>query len=210
MYRLYGKPYTMSMTPEGVMDEIGVAYDLVTLPDGRSTDPDYLKLRPDGLVPTLVDGDLALIEGSAIAMHLADRHPEAGLAPATGTAERALWYQWMVYLNSMVHPVVANEFHADWYTDEESGVEGVRRKARRNADALWGRIDAAVAGRPWLCGESFTAADVLFLVEAYMHHDYPAMLARERAVAALVGRIQARPRMAALLERHGVETVALG
>ncbi len=210
MYRLYGKPYTMSMVPEGAMDEIGVAYDLVTLPDGRSTDPEYLKLRPDGLAPTLVDGDLVVIEGSAIAMHLADRHPDAGLAPAVGTAERARWYQWMLYLGSMVHPVVANEFHADWYTDEESGVEGVRRRARRNADTLWAQIDTAVAGRAWLCGGTFTTADILFLAEAYMHHDYPAMLAREANVATLVGRIQARPRMAALLERHGVETVAPG
>ena len=41
MYRLYGKPYTMSMVPEGTMDEIGLEYELINLPDGRSTDPDY-------------------------------------------------------------------------------------------------------------------------------------------------------------------------
>ena len=63
---------------------------------------------------------------------------------------------------------------------------------------------------PWLCGERFTTADILFLAEAYMHYDYPAMLARERRVAALAGRIQTRPAMAALLARHGVETVAPG
>ena len=209
MYRLYGKPYTMSMVPEGTLDEIGADYDLIELPDGRSTDPDYLKLRPDGLVPTLVDGDLVVIEGSAIAMHLADRHPQAGLAPPPGSPARAAWYQWMLYLNSMVHPAIDNEYHADWYTDEESGVEGVRRRARRNLEELWAGIDGLVAGRAWLAGEAFSTADILFLAEAYMPEDYAAMLPRYPHVAALVARIQARPKMAALLERHGIEALDL-
>ena len=210
MYRLYGKPYTMSMVPEGTMDEIGLEYELINLPDGRSTDPDYLKLRADGLVPTLVDGDHVIIEGSAIAMHLADHHPDSGMAPALGTPVRTLWYQWMLYLNSMIHPVVANGFHADWYVDDANAVESVQRKAAENADALWGQINNDIAGRTWLCGETFTTADGLFLVEAYMHFDYPAMFAREKNVAALVGRIQARPAMAAMLKRHEIETVDLG
>ncbi len=207
MYRLYGKPFTMSMVPEGTMDEIGVEYTTVTLPDGRSQDPEYLKLRPDGLVPTFIDGDLVIIEGSAIAMHLADRHPEAGLAPEPGSPERALWYQWMVWLNSVVHPAVANEYHADWYTTDGTGIEGVRGAARRNADDLWRQIDTSVAGRTWLVAERFSTADILFLVEAYMHWDSRAMLAREKNVAGLVRRIQTRPAMAALLDRHEIETI---
>jgi glutathione S-transferase len=209
MYRLYGKPYTMSMVPEATMDEIGVDYELIDLPAGISTDPEYLKLRADGLVPTLVDGDLVVIEGSAIAMHLADKHAEAGLAPPLGSPERSAWYEWMLYLNSMIHPTVANEFHADWYTDEPSGVEGVQLSARKRADEQWHQIDARIAGRTWLTGEQYTTADILFLVEAYMHWDYAAMFAREKNVAALAGRIQARPKIAAILKRHEIQTVAL-
>ena len=88
MYRLYGKPYTMSMVPEVAMDEIGAEYELINMPDGISTDPDYLALRADGLVPTLVDGDHVVIEGSAIAMHLADKYPDAKLAPPLGSKAR--------------------------------------------------------------------------------------------------------------------------
>lgn len=208
MYRLYGKPFTMSMVPEGTLDEIGVPFETVTLPDGRSTDPAYLELRPDGLVPTLVDGDLVIYEGSAIAMHLADRHEEAGLAPPPGSRERAWWYQWMVWLGSVVHPTVANEYHADWYTTEPDGIEGVRQAARRHADDLWRQIDASVAGRTWLVGERFSTADILLLVQAAMHWDCHAMIAREKHVGAIVRRIQSRPAMAALLERHEVEPFA--
>ncbi|MCE2518331.1 MAG: glutathione S-transferase family protein [Alphaproteobacteria bacterium] len=208
MYRLYGKPFTMSMVPEGTLDEIGVPFETVTLPDGRSTDPAYLELRPDGLVPTFVDGDLVVYEGSAIAMHLADRHKEAGLAPLPGSRERAWWYQWMVWLGSAVHPTVANEYHADWYTTAPDGIDGVRQAARRNADDLWRQIDASVAGQTWLVGERFSTADILLLVQACMHWDCHAMIARERHVGAIVRRIRARPAMAELLERHGVEPFA--
>lgn len=208
MYRLYGKPFTMSMVPEGTLDEIGVPFETVTLPDGRSTDPAYLELRPDGLVPTLVDGDLVIYEGSAIAMHLADRHEEAGLAPSPGSRERAWWYQWMVWLGSVVHPTVANEYHADWYTTAPDGGDGVRQAARRNADDLWRQIDSSVADRTWLVGERFSTADILLLVQATMHWDCHVMTAREKHVGAIVRRIQSRPAMAALLERHGVEPFA--
>ncbi len=208
MYRLYGKPFTMSMVPEGTLDEIGVPFETVTLPDGRSTDPAYLELRPDGLVPTFVDGDLVVYEGSAIAMHLADRHKEAGLAPLPGSRERAWWYQWMVWLGSVVHPTVANEYHADWYTTAADGIDGVRQAAQRNADNLWRQIDASVAGQTWLVGERFSTADILLLVQACMHWDCHAMIARERHVGAIVRRIRARPAMAELLERHGVEPFA--
>ena len=208
MYRLYGKPFTMSMVPEGTLDEIGVPFETVTLPDGRSTDPAYLELRPDGLVPTFVDGDLVVYEGSAIAMHLADRHTEAGLAPLPGSRERAWWYQWMVWLGSVVHPTVANEYHADWYTTAPDGIDGVRQAAQRNADNLWRQIDASVAGQTWLVGERFSTADILLLVQACMHWDCHAMIARERHVGAIVRRIRARPAMAELLERHGVEPFA--
>ncbi len=208
MYRLYGKPFTMSMVPEGTLDEIGVPYETVTLPDGRSTDPAYLELRPDGMVPTLVDGDLVIYEGSAIAMHLADRHDEAGLAPPPGSRERARWYQWMVWLGSVVHPTVANEYHADWYTTAPDGIDGVRQAARRNADDLWRQIDASVTGRTWLVGERFSTADILLLVQAAMHWDCHVMITREKHVGAIVRRIQARPAMAALLERHEVKPFA--
>ncbi len=208
MYRLYGKPYTMSMLPEGTLDEIGAEYDLIELPDGRSTDPAYLALRPDGLVPTLVDDDVVLFEGSAIAMYLCDRHPSAELAPPPGTPDRARWYQWMLYLNSVIHPAVANEYHADWFTTDEEGVEGVRQAARDSADLLWSQIDNAIVGMSWLTGQAFTTADILFVVEAYMHWNYPAMFEREQNVRELVLRIQSRPKMCALLERHGVETIA--
>ena len=207
MYRLYGKPFTMSMVPEGMMDELGIAYESVTLPPGPTTDPAYLALRPDGLVPTLVDGDLVIYEGSAIAMYLAEKH--GALAPAPGTRERARWLQWMIYLGSMVHPAVALEFHPDWFTDDAAAIPGIQARARRTCDELWSQIEGQLGDDPWLTGRDFTSADILFLVQAMFHWDSPAVFARSPRVAALVKRIHGRPAMAALLARHDVPAPAV-
>ena len=206
MYRLYGKPVTMSMVPEGILDELGIAHEVITLPPGPATDPAYLKLWPDGLVPTLTDGDLVIYEGSAIAMWLAEKH--GALAPAPGPPERAAWLQWMVWLGSMLHPQVALEYHPDWFTDDPAMIPAIQAKARRSCDALWAQIEGQLGDGPWLCGAEFTTADILFLVQALFHWDVGAMLARSPKVAALVGRIQARPAMAGLLRKHGLEPAA--
>jgi hypothetical protein len=52
------------------------------------------------LIPVLVDGELVLPETAAICMHLADKHPQSGLAPLCGTAERAHYYRWLAYLTN--------------------------------------------------------------------------------------------------------------
>ena len=207
MYRLYGKPFTMSMVPEGVMDELGIAHQSIMLAPGPTTDPAYLALRPDGLVPTLTVSDLVIYEGSAIAMYLTEKH--GALAPAIGTPERARWLQWMLYLGSMVHPAVALEFHPDWFTDDPAAIPAIQARARRNCDELWRQIEGQLGEDAWLTGPEFTSADILFLVQAMFHWDSPAMFARSPRVAALVRRIHARPAMAALLARHDVPAPAV-
>ena len=205
MYRLYGKPFTMSMLPQAALDEIGAPYELITLTQaGVVTDPDYLKLRPDGLVPTLVDGDLVIYEGSAIAMHLADRHAEANLAPSVGSPERARYYQWMIYLGSMVHPAVALEYHPDWFADSDGAIAEVKASAQRRCDELWSQIESQLGQGPWLLGEQFTAADILFWLQAQFHYDAKRMLGDNAKVRALVERVSVRPKIAALMRQHGL------
>ena len=50
----------------------------------------HLLPNPNGRITVLVDGDLALFEAAAIALHLADQNPDASLAPPLGAPERAV------------------------------------------------------------------------------------------------------------------------
>ena len=120
MYQLYYYPGNANLAPHILLEEIGAAVELI-LVDRRvngQKDPDYLRLNPNGRIPTLIDGDLVLFEAAAICLHLADRHPEANLAPPHGSAERAHFYKWLVFLtNTIQTDSMANHYPEKHTTD---------------------------------------------------------------------------------------------
>ncbi|MEO8183793.1 MAG: glutathione S-transferase N-terminal domain-containing protein [Deltaproteobacteria bacterium] len=59
--------------------------------------PDYLRLNPNGRIPTLVCGDLVMFEAAAICVHVAEQHPEARLIPPLGALQRAHFFQWLMF-----------------------------------------------------------------------------------------------------------------
>ena len=85
--QLYWAPKTRSIRILWLLEEIGQPYERVTLDirNGPQTDPDFLRLNPMGKVPVLVDGQAVVSESGAIVAYLADRFPEARLAPLWAT-----------------------------------------------------------------------------------------------------------------------------
>src|SRR5689334_12462527 len=98
MIQLHYNPGSANMAPHILLHELQLPFELVRVDQERQQHkrPEYLKLNPNGLIPVLVDGDLVLYEAAAICLHLADRLPQADLAPPLGTPERAHYYKWMV------------------------------------------------------------------------------------------------------------------
>src|SRR5690242_8316751 len=164
MYTLYWSPGSASQTPHGVLEEAGVKYELrrVNMDAGGHQDPAYLKLNPNGKVPTLVvDNTDALFEGGAISMFIADRHPEAKLAPAPGDKARGAYYQWMTHLTNSLQPAMLRFYYPDRVTGDPKGEEAVKEKALEEVATLWGRIDRHLKDHgPYLLGSQFSAADI--------------------------------------------------
>ena len=97
MVQLHYFPANANAAPHMLLEEIGVKYDLVLVDRAKDAQKsrDYLKINPNGRIPTLVDQNLIVSEAAAIVLHLVDQHADAGLAPAVGTPERAKFYQWL-------------------------------------------------------------------------------------------------------------------
>ncbi|MCL1553296.1 glutathione S-transferase family protein, partial [Xanthomonas nasturtii] len=91
---LYHTPSTAALVVHWLLIELDVPHVLHPLDfeRGEQKQPDYLALNPAGVVPTLVLDGQVLTEAAAIVLQLADLHPQAGLAPALGTPERATYY----------------------------------------------------------------------------------------------------------------------
>jgi glutathione S-transferase len=165
MIQLHYYPGNASMTPHMLLEEIGAPYELklVDRTQGEHKGAAYLKLNPNGLIPVLVDGDLVLYETAAIAMHLADTHPQARLAPDVGTAERAHYYKWMAWLTNTFQATLIHYFYPERNVDEGNteGARQVKAHAEQKVGTLLDQLDAQLAshGQPWLLGEAYTAVD---------------------------------------------------
>jgi glutathione S-transferase len=161
--KLYHSQFTRSGRARWMLEEIGEPYEIVriALMKGEGRKPDYLAIHPHGSVPALVDGDLKLIESSAIIMHLADRFPHKKLAPAPGTDERGQYYRWMVYVPATVDPLLEALTMHTRLLPEEKRIAAIAEEAKRKWGGVARVLEEAVGGRTYIVGDSFTAADVV-------------------------------------------------
>ncbi|MFL9929498.1 glutathione S-transferase family protein [Paraburkholderia sp. RL18-103-BIB-C] len=162
-YVLYYSPGAASMAVHWMLIEMRVPFEarLVDIDAGQQHDPQYRLLNPSGRVPTLVVDGSPRHESAALLMLLTERHPEAALAPAPGSAERAAWLESMIYLANTILPAMRDWFYADSDGDP-AGAEAVRALARRRIEQACDQLDARLAdGRAYLVGGTLSTADLL-------------------------------------------------
>jgi glutathione S-transferase len=86
MMQLYWSPRSRSFTALWLMEETGQPYErvLTNIATGGQKKPEYLAINPMGKVPALKDGEVTLAEAAAICAYVAERYPDAKLAPPIG------------------------------------------------------------------------------------------------------------------------------
>lgn len=165
-YLLYYSPGAASMAVHWMLIEMNIPFDvhLVDIDAGNQRNPEYLRLNPAGRVPTLVVDGAPRHESAALLMLLAERHPEAALAPAPGSVDRAAWLELMIYLANTLLPAMRDWFYAG-VDGDPAGAEAVQALARRRIEEACDRLDADLAdGRDYLIGGTLSTADFLAVV----------------------------------------------
>ena len=165
MIRLHYYPSNASFAPHVLLRELGVPFELVLVDRTQAAHKSaaYLKLNPNGQIPVLEDGELVLYETAAILMHLADRFPQARLAPAVGTAQRAAYYKWLVWMTNTLQATLMHYFYPERMVDEGNteGARQVKAQAEARIGPMLQQLDdqLAASGGPWLLGAELSAAD---------------------------------------------------
>jgi glutathione S-transferase len=154
MMQLYWSPRSRSFSALWLMEETGVPYErvLVDITTGAQRKPEYLAVNPMGKVPALRDGEATLAEAAAICAYVAERYPEAKLAPPVGSPLRAKYLYWLFFAPGCVEPAMVQTATKL----EMNSVAAGWGDAQRVFDVL----DAALASGPWILGEDFSAADI--------------------------------------------------
>jgi glutathione S-transferase len=165
-YVLYYSPGAASMAVHWMLLEMRIPFEarLVDIDAGQQHDPQYRLLNPSGRVPTLIVDGTPRHESTALLMLLAERHPEAELAPQPGSADRAAWFEQMIFLANTILPAMRDWFYADSDGDP-AGAAAVRALAQRRIEQACEQLDAQLAdGRGYLIGGTLSTVDLLAVV----------------------------------------------
>ena len=154
---IYGIPASRAVRPLWAATELGLNYhhEKLAYQGGGTRTPEFLAINPLGKLPTLVHGDAVVTEQVAITIYLADRFPEAGLAPAFDHPLRGPYLRWMAFYGACFEPAMI---------DKAMHREPPPRlmSPYNDAETVLQVVEAQLAQGPYLLGEVMSAADVLW------------------------------------------------
>lgn len=142
---------------------------------GEQHRPDYRELNPQGLVPTLVDGDLILTQSLTILEYLADKHPSPALLPSDSVG-RARARQIAAIICTDIHPL--NNLRVLQYLEHRLDVDKddrdrwYRHWITEGFNALERLVQQSRNGGPYCLGEELSIADVCLVPQVYNAHRF--------------------------------------
>lgn len=154
---LYHTPQTRAGTTLWMNEELGNVCDieLIDTKADAQKSGEYLIINPMGKVPALIHESQAVTEVAAICAYLADRFPEKNLAPPLDGPLRGLYYRWMFFAPSCIEPGMLDFFTGKERENPGSAGHGTYSDTVKT-------IEQALINQPWLLGDQFSAADVVF------------------------------------------------
>lgn len=224
--KLYHHPVsTCSQKVRLVLAEKGLGFDsqIIDLQKGEQFDPEYMKLNPSAVVPTIEDGGRVFVESTLINEYLDDAYPEIPLKPADA-AERHRMRHWCKRIDEL-HPSCGIQTYAigirpgllQRSKDEVDALvdsipdagrramrrsvvdDGVRSPVFKDAylahERFFASVDERLSDDVWLAGAAFSLADAALLpyVLRVDHLALDGLLDRRSALAAWYQRVQDRP-----------------
>ncbi len=135
-------------------------------PFGRNKEPQYLALNPNGLVPTLIDGDTVVWESNTISRYVANKAENDTLYPRAA-GPRAACEQWMDWQLSVLAPAITPVFLGLVRTPEDQRDMAAIDAARDRTATAMKILDQRLAAAPYVAGDHFTVGDIPVGVMAY-------------------------------------------
>lgn len=194
---LYYAPHTRASCVLTLLEELDAPYKLRVLNFelGEQRKPEYLAVNPMGKVPAIVHHGALVTELGAIFIYLADAFPQMKLAPPIGDPLRGPYLRWLVFYNSAFEPAVVDR-------SLKREPAPFRRSPYGDFESVMALIDAQLTPGPYLFGERFTAADILWGVALRWTVGFGIVPATPQ-ITAYYERIAARPSAARVEQTDG-------
>jgi glutathione S-transferase len=184
---LFHAPRSRSSATLTLLEEIGAPYELkiLNLKLGEQRKPAHLAINPLGKVPALRDGDALITEQVAIYLYLADLFPQAKLAPPIGDRLRGPYLRWMAYYAACFEPALVDRAMKREPAPHTMSPYG-------DFDTMFSTVVTQLTASPYLLGEQFTAADLLWGLGLNFGTMFK-ILPENDVIAAYTRRVTSRP-----------------
>jgi glutathione S-transferase len=205
MYKLYARSGAGSAAVEALLAMLGVVHELVEVKKNSDGSPPewFTAINPRGEVPALQlpDGSL-MTESAAMMIHLADAHPEAGLAPAVGTSARAQYLRWMLYMASNTYSTDLRMYYSRRYSTDPSHADAIKAKAIIDLARDFAIFDADMGDGPFILGDRMSASDIYAAMLLTWSDDVAALLAKHPKLQRLYAAVATVPTVRKVWDRN--------
>lgn len=199
--KLYFSPGACSLSPHIALLEAGLVADyeqVDTKTKAMKSGGDFRSINPKGSVPALqLDDGQILTEGAAVVQYIADRRPEAKLAPPAGSMERYRLQEWLNYIATEVHKTFSPMYNPR-ATDE------LRQNQRDLLALRFDFLAKALDGKSYLMGDQFTVADGYLFTLLNWTVPTGIDLGKWPVLKAYRERVAARPAVHAAMKEEGL------
>jgi glutathione S-transferase len=157
---LYGSPQNRAFRSFWMLEELGLEYQSTPLDtqSGETRTPEFLKINPNGHVPTLVDGELVVWESMAINLYLAKKY--GGDLATDSLAAEAASYAWSFWVMTEVEPNLLAYGMNTQFLPEKDRDPKLAEKAGATLEGAMGVLDGELDGKPYLSGDRFRVTDL--------------------------------------------------
>jgi GST-like protein len=205
MYKLYDGIGTGGVSARAALAELGLECEIIDidLGTGQECTDEFTQINPCQQVPVLElpDGTI-LTENLAILMHLADSHPQGGLAPACGSVERAQVNRWLSFFAMNVYGPEYLRMRPAFYTTNPSEAEGIAEAATAFLTRHYTIFEEAMGDGPYYLDDQLSILDLYIWMLVQYWGDYEMMRSDWPKTYRLAETVMMRPKVKKVHDAH--------
>lgn len=202
--KLYYMPGACSLASHIVLEWVGKPYEAHKLSREELKGPEFLKINPLGAVPALSDGGWTVTQNAAILEYLAEQAPESKLLGDGTARSRADVRRWVGFINSDIHKTFSMIFGASRFLTDEKAQKELAGSASTLLTKLFAQLEAQLAGKSYLTGNTPSIADAYLYVVLRWAHAKEVDLSGLDNLAAFFKRMEADKAVQAALKAEGL------
>ena len=187
MYTLYYSQGACSVATQVVLRELGQELNIIDVAKLN----DFKAINPVGSVPVLIDGNNTLTEGSAIMLHILNKHKNSLFPEDENERQQAI--QHIMFANATMHTAYGRLFFLEQNVSDEKAKQTAFNAAAKAINQLWQVVENQLTSKSFLGGDNPSAADIMLTVYSRWGAYFPVEITFGDKTSKMLNAVQAMP-----------------